>query len=186
MEEGRHVITVFGSASLDERSDDRMTAYQLGKNLAGAGFTLCNGGYGGTMEASARGAKEAGGRTIGVITRFYANEKPNQWIDNVITVDSMMERLTRLILLGDGYVALRGGTGTLLEIAAVWEMLNKGVMERKPFVVLGSFWDGLVGALRSELTREGRHESALLVTTVRTPAECRDILIDQLGVRYEA
>ena len=98
----------------------------------------------------------------------------------------MKQHLLKLIAMGDGYVILRGGTGTLLELAAVWEMMNKGTIGRKPIVTLGEFWNGVIGTLRAELMYEGRPESSEIVTITRTPAECRDILIDKLGVRYEA
>ena len=66
MEIARKIVTVFGSSRPGEGDEEYLLAYEVGKNLALNGFTVCNGGYAGIMEASARGAKEAGGKTIGV------------------------------------------------------------------------------------------------------------------------
>jgi len=58
------------------------------------------------------------------------------------------ERLFELVRLGDGYVACKGGTGTLVELAVVWEMLNKKAMDHRPFVVLGDFWQPILDRVR--------------------------------------
>jgi len=186
MEQGHHVVTLFGSSSLTTGSAEEALAFQAGRALADAGFWLCNGGYGGAMEASARGAKEAGGTTIGVVTSFYRHRKPNAWIDRVIEVETMVDRLLKLAAMGDAYVVLRGGTGTLFELAAVWEMMGKGVMPAKPLVIVGEYWKSLIAPIMDELHREGRGPSADLVFSARNPAECVAFLIHQLGVSYEA
>lgn len=177
---------MFGSSLTTPDSPDERLAYDVGRALARGGFIVCNGGYGGTMEASARGAKEAGGKTIGIITRFFARSKPNPWIDRVITVDTVMDRLLKLLDTGDGYVVLRGGTGTLLELAAAWELMNKGVIVRKPIVAVGEFWGTVLNTLKQELVHEKREDSSELVSLAHTPEECTDLLIHRLGIRYEA
>ena len=94
------VVTIFGSSQAEEKDPDYGRARALGKKLAGAGFTLCNGGYGGIMEASARGAKEAGGRTLGVTTEDFGGPV-NRWIDEEIKMKKWSERLFKMIELGD-------------------------------------------------------------------------------------
>ena len=91
------------------------------------------------MEAVSRGAKEAGGRTIAITSTFFRTQA-NAWVDEEHAASTWQERLFELIRFGEGYVACKGGTGTLVELAVVWEMLNKGVMAGKPFVTLGDFW----------------------------------------------
>ncbi len=149
------IITVFGSARPVEGDESYVEAYAIGKALASAGFVVCNGGYAGTMEASARGAKESGGKTIGVVSEFFSAES-NRWIDKKIVVKSLVDRLMELISLADGYVVLKGGTGTLLEFASVWEFMNKSVIEEKPIIVFGNFWDGVIQTLNEELLFEGK------------------------------
>jgi predicted Rossmann-fold nucleotide-binding protein len=99
------------------------------------------------MEAVSRGAKGVGGRTIGVTTRFFRS-RANQWIDREISVSTWQDRLFELVKRGHGYVTCPGGTGTLVELAVVWEMLNKGVMKRKPVAVIGDFWRPVIECVR--------------------------------------
>ena len=63
-------------------------------------------------------------------------------------VATWQERLFELIRVGHGFVACKGGTGTLVELAVVWEMLNKGMLQGKPFVVLGDFWTPIIERVR--------------------------------------
>src|SRR5216117_3111000 len=77
------------------------------------------------MEAVSRGAKEAGGKTYGVTAEFF-KPKANAWIDVEVRMKTWQERLFELIRLGDGFVACKGGTGTLVELAVVWDGEQSG------------------------------------------------------------
>jgi hypothetical protein len=92
------------------------------------------------MEASSRGAKEAGGKTIGVITSFLDADRPNPWADEVIHVETYVERIEKLIELGDGFVVLKGSVGTFSEFFLVWCLEYIGKIPRKPIVLLGRSW----------------------------------------------
>jgi uncharacterized protein (TIGR00725 family) len=141
------IITVFGSSRPAEGDAAYAEARALGGALARAGYVVCSGGYGGVMEAVSRGAKDAGGRTLGVTASFF-RARANRWVDEEVRVDTWEARLFELVRRGEGYVACRGGTGTLVELAVVWEMLNKRVMARKPFAILGDFWRPVVERVR--------------------------------------
>ena len=141
------IITVFGSSRPTEGEPDYGEACSLGRLLARAGFAVCTGGYGGVMAAVSRGAKEAGGKTYGVTAEFFS-VKANPWVDVEVRVSTWHDRLFELIRLGDGFIACKGGTGTLVELAVVWEMLNKSVMTGKPFAVLGNFWTPIINRVR--------------------------------------
>ena len=173
------VVTIFGSSRTQPGDTQYEIALELGKLLAQAGFTICNGGYGGTMEAAARGAKEAGGSTIGVTTEFVSIQA-NPWIDRNIVVKTLTDRLLKLIELGDAYVVLRGGTGTLLELASVWELMNKKVIRERPMIVLGDFWSAAIETVKKELTIEGLEWSSQHVTLVRDADECVKVLKGRL------
>ena len=176
MEHSTRIVTVFGSAFPQPGEPEYLHALEVGRALGAAGFTVCNGGYGGVMEASARGAKESGGRTVGIVAEAFTSRAPNRWIDSVVTVKSMPDRMFALIERGDAYVVLKGGTGTLLELAAVWEFMNKELMKVKPIVIVGDAWDEVVGSVREQLVQEGRAGVAQYVTVVRTPAECAEVI----------
>jgi len=143
----RVIITVFGSSRPREDDADYKEAFLLGVALGKAGFAVCTGGYGGVMEAVSRGAKTVGAMTYGVTAEFFT-ARVNAWIDREIRMDDWQQRLFELIRIGDGFVACKGGTGTLAEIAVVWEMLNKSVIAGKPFVVLGDFWVPILERVR--------------------------------------
>ena len=142
------IVTVFGSSRPREGSREYEEARVLGRALSKHGFAVCSGGYGGVMEAVSRGAKEAGGKTYGVTAEFFKTAKLNQWVDVEIRKQTWEERLFELIRMAQGFVACKGGTGTLVELAVVWEMLNKSVMTGKPFAVLGNFWAPILDRVR--------------------------------------
>jgi len=168
------VITVFGSARPEPGTDAYGTARRLGELLARAGFSVATGGYGGTMEAVSHGAREAGGRVIGVTAEAFRSAA-NAWVEEEIRVKTWQERLFKLVELGAGYVVLPGGTGTLVELAVVWEWLNKGFLRVKPFVILGDFWLPVVNAIpASEL-----HSNPILRAT--SPEEAVKLLRHYIG-----
>jgi len=142
------VVTVFGSSRPREGEADYEEARVLGRALAKHGFAVCSGGYAGVMEAVSRGAKESGGKTYGVTAEFFKTAKTNRWIDVEVRKNSWEERLFELIRFANGFVACKGGTGTLVELAVVWEMLNKSVMTGKPVSVLGNFWEPVLERVR--------------------------------------
>lgn len=137
----REIITVFGTGKAGPGDQVYITAYEAGKLLAQAGFVIANGGYGGTMTAAAKGATEAGGEVIGVTCSAFKKSTPNEYITREIVTHSLQERLNKLVELGAAYLVLPGGTGTLLELANVWELKNKGFLNhQKPLIIIGGFW----------------------------------------------
>ena len=176
------IITVFGSSRPRDGEIDYQQARELGRELAVRDFCVCSGGYGGVMEAASRGAKESGGRTLAVTAKFFKSTA-NSWVDEVNTVATWQERLFELVRLGQGFVACKGGTGTLVELAVVWEMLNKGILQDKPFVVLGEFWSPIIERVREvEMNHGSRWGEAAerLVHLARTPAEAAEYLARRL------
>lgn len=147
MTTNQKIVTVFGSSRPEPGTADYEEARALGKALAERGFAACTGGYGGVMEGVSRGAKEAGGKTYGVTAEFFSRSA-NPWVDVEVRKKTWQERLFALIEMGDGFVACKGGTGTLVELSVVWEMLNKNVMPGKPFAVLGPFWQPILDCVR--------------------------------------
>ncbi|MGC9996019.1 MAG: LOG family protein [Terriglobia bacterium] len=148
------VVSIFGSSLPGEASPAYAEARLLGKRLAEAGFGVCNGGYKGLMEASARGAREAGGHTIGVTCEIWTS-KANPWIIEEVRTKSFPERIMTLIERGDAYVVLPGGTGTLAELALAWEMMNKASLSKtvggiKPLLVMSPYWQPVIACLEQE------------------------------------
>lgn len=138
------IISVFGSSQVSAGSPAYEEARVLGGLLAQAGMTVCSGGYGGTMEAVSRGAKEAGGLVVGVTTSWFGRLKANAWVDEEVRTATFLERLRTLIEMGQGYLALQGGIGTLTEISTVWSMLQTQSIPPRPFVLLRNPWEQLL------------------------------------------
>jgi uncharacterized protein (TIGR00730 family) len=177
------IVTVFGSSRPREGDADYEEARILGRALAKHGFSVCSGGYGGVMEAVSRGAKESGGKTTGVTAEFFKSAKLNPWIDVEVRMKTWEERLFELIRRADGFVACKGGTGTLVELAVVWEMKNKSVMAGKPFAVLGDFWQPILDRVREvELGHPGPWGEAngRLVHVAATPGDVANYLTTKL------
>jgi hypothetical protein len=173
------IVSVFGSSRPRENDPGYAEARELGRVLAKKGFAICTGGYGGTMEAVSRGAKEAGGKTYGVTAEFFRAAKANAWVDVEVRVKTWQERLFEIIRLGDGFVACKGGTGTLAELAVTWEMMNKAAMPAKPFVALGEFWASILNCVREvEVGQENpwAESRAQISRTVETPEEAAEFL----------
>ena len=142
------IISVFGSGRCTTADEAYRLARELGATLARSGFTVASGGYSGVMEAVSRGAADAGGYVLGVVSSAVSG-KANRWVGETIVVPKWEDRLLKLITLGNGCVALPGGTGTLVELAVAWEMVHKRVIPKKPIVVLGQFWRPLVAHVES-------------------------------------
>jgi hypothetical protein len=177
------IVTVFGSSRPHEGDADYEEARVLGRALAKHGFAVCSGGYAGVMEAVSRGAKEAGAKTYGVTADFFKTAKLNRWIDVEVRKQTWEERLFELIRMAHGFVACKGGTGTLVELAVVWEMLNKSVMNRKPFAVLGHFWEPILDRVRQvELGHPAPWGEAngRLVHVAATPGDAANHLLQSL------
>jgi len=183
------IITVFGSSRPREGDAEYEEARELGRYLAQRGLAVCSGGYGGVMEGVSRGAKEAGGTTYGITAEFF-HRQANNWVDNEIRMKTWDERLFELIRLADGFVVCKGGTGTLAELAMVWEMLNKSVIPGKPIAVIGDFWQPILDRVR-EVEQGPRRSSDIriwgeangnLVNTVSSVQAGVDYIVERLGV----
>ena len=175
----KKTITIFGTGRAKPGDSAYELAYETGKMLAQAGFTIANGGYGGTMLAAAKAAAEAGGEIIGVTCSAFKG-KPNEYITREIVADSLDERLDTLIKLGQGYVVLPGGTGTLLELAKVWELKNKGFLEAdKPIILVGAFWQPLLDLIASDDPDSSRY-----IKQADGPEQVVELIPPQADLRY--
>ena len=151
----KKTITVFGSSKPREGDEEYNIAYKLGSLLAKSGLDVCSGGFMGTMEAVSKGANEYGSEVIGVTVDLWGSE-PNRFITEEVKCDTLLERVNKLIELGDAFVVLQGGTGTLLEFAAAWELVNKGLMDHKPILCHSSMWQGIISIMNMQMKKEGR------------------------------
>ncbi|MCL2329973.1 MAG: LOG family protein [Phycisphaerae bacterium] len=169
-------VCIFGSYSPKPGEPLWEQAYEIGNALAKAGYVVANGGYDGTMAASAQGAKDAGGSTIGITCAVFSNYrgkalKANPYIDHEILHDDVLRRIEAMMLMSDAYVILEGGTGTLSEFGIAWEYVSKGLIEPRPIFIVGDFWQPIV-----ETIRKVRPQHCEFIHRVATGREIVDIL----------
>ncbi len=144
------IITIFGGSKCPETSPEYKEARTLGSMLAERGYTICTGGYLGIMEAASRGARESGGRVLGIVMNQFKSE-PNRFLTDKVATDHFYDRLQNLITRSVGFVAFRGGMGTVTEISLVWNKLMTGVLAPRPLILVGECWQGVVDAWKANL-----------------------------------
>jgi len=170
----KKTITVFGSSKPVETDEQYKIAYELGNLLAKNEFDICSGGFLGIMEAVSKGAFENGAETTGIIVDHWGSAA-NKFVTREIKCKTLFERINKLIEKGDGYVILQGGTGTLLELAAVWELSNKGLMDHKPIACHSSMWKKIVSVMNKQMKLEGRDDD--IVKSFNTVEEIVNYLV---------
>jgi uncharacterized protein (TIGR00730 family) len=140
-------VAVFGSSEPAPGDEAYEEARTLGRLLGEAGLTVVTGGYGGVMEAASRGAREAGGATIGVTaSSLFPHRSPNPFLDRIEDRPDLLDRTRTLMDLPDGFIILPGRAGTLAEAAWLWALQRAGTNDR-PRVFLGRPWSELLGEL---------------------------------------
>jgi hypothetical protein len=175
LEKGR-IVTIFGGSRCGENSEEYRQAHRVGSLLADAGFTICTGGYLGVMEAASRGARERGGRVLGIVMNQFKGE-PNRFLTDKVASNHFYERLQNLITRSVGFIALRGGMGTVTEVSLVWNKLQTGVIARHPLVLLGDSWRPVVKCWQENLVVSDADVSFL--DFARTPEEAVKIIIEK-------
>lgn len=156
----RHVV-VFGGSMLKPDDDAWALSEDVGRAVAEAGWILVTGGYGGAMEAASLGANAAGGEAVGVLCTVFGAVGNCYLTRRIVTLD-LYARLQQLIDIGDAYVVMPGSTGTLAELALVWEMMNKRLVPLRPLFCLGDFWRPVVSMFSAEFTHDPRIPAANL------------------------
>jgi uncharacterized protein (TIGR00730 family) len=147
-------VTVFAGSSMGRRPEYADLAVALGRDLAKAGIGVVYGGSSvGLMGLMADAAMAAGGEVIGVIPQVLVEaEVAADRLTRLEVVSSLHERKARMAELGDAFVALPGGLGTLEELteALTWRQLG---LHDKPVVLLDAsgFWTPLLALLDAQV-----------------------------------
>ena len=139
-------VTVFGSARTREDDPYYQLARQMGAAIARLGFTVMTGGGPGIMEAANRGAKDAGGRSVGCNIELPFEQKSNPYLDRSVTLYYFFVRKTLLIKYSYAFVVFPGGAGTVDELFEALTLIQTGKIEHFPIVVMGTdYWRELIG-----------------------------------------
>lgn len=130
-------VTVFGSARFKESHPYYETARQMGREIVKLGFAVITGGGPGIMEAANRGAKEAGGRSIGCNIVLPMEQKPNKYLDRWVNIDYFFIRKVLLTKYSYAFVVMPGGYGTMDEFFEAITLIQTGKTMRFPVILMG-------------------------------------------------
>ena len=134
-------VTVFGSARFGEDNPYYELAREVGRRLAASGVTVITGGGPGIMEAANRGAKEAGGYSVGCNIKLPMEQEPNPYLDLWIDFHYFFVRKVMLVKYSHAFVVLPGGFGTLDELFETATLVQTGKIESFPIVLMGrDYW----------------------------------------------
>ena len=148
-------VTVFGSARCTEAHPSYEVGRALGRRIAASGFTVMTGGGPGLMEAANRGAKEAGGRSVGCNIQLPAEQQPNAYLDGWTACRHFFVRKVLLFKYFYAFVALPGGLGTMDELFEALTLVQTRKIQNFPVVLIGSaYWQPLVDLLAHMVVEE--------------------------------
>ena len=149
-------VTVFGSSRFKEDHPNYQLARDLGHALARAGYVVMTGGGPGIMEAANRGAREAGGLSLGCNIRLPREQKPNPYLDRFIEFEHFFIRKVMMVKYSCAFVVMPGGFGTLDEAFEVITLVQTGKLERFPVISMGgSFWTQLRAFAAETMLQQG-------------------------------
>jgi uncharacterized protein (TIGR00730 family) len=162
-------VTVFGSARFKEDNRYYQMAREVGRLTAQMGITMITGGGPGIMEAANRGAKEAGGRSIGCNIILPHEQKPNPYVDKFIEFRYFFVRKVMLVKYSYAFVVLPGGFGTLDELFEALTLVQTKKIFSFPVILMGTdYWAPLIEFIQGTLIPAGTispEDLDLLVTT---------------------
>lgn len=183
-------VTVFGSARFDEKHRHYALAREMGVRLARMGFTVMTGGGPGIMEAANRGAREAGGRSIGCNIELPHEQKPNAYVDKWVEFRYFFVRKVMLVKYSYAFVVLPGGFGTMDELFEALTLIQTGKIRSFPVILMGrDYWAPLLAFLRERMVNEGTVAAADLdlLQVTDSPEEAVAILermaVEPFGLR---
>jgi len=152
----RPAVSIFGSARVDEASEPYRVAREVGRRFGEAGWAVITGGGPGVMEAANRGAKEAGGLSVGFNIELPHEHGSNAYLDIAYTFKHFYARKVCFVKPAEGFVIFPGGFGTLDELFEALTLIQTGKARNFPVVLFDTdYWADLLRWIRGELLADG-------------------------------
>jgi len=184
-------VTVFGSARFGEDHCYYRMARDVGDRLARRGFTVMTGGGPGVMEAANRGAKEAGGMSVGCNIQLPMEQEPNPYLDKWVEFRYFFIRKVMLVKYSYAFITLPGGFGTMDEIFETATLIQTQKIRNFPIVLMGAdYWGPLLDFIRDTMVREGTIDSEdfdrLIITDSASAAvqHITEMAMERFGLTY--
>src|SRR5438094_287514 len=160
LEDTEFRVCIFGSARIRPEDPTYQVIYRLAKSLSGLGVDIVTGGGPGLMEAANRGVQEARNeqsKSYGLPIELPRRlEAPNKHLDIKSQHRRFSSRLDEFMRLSHAVIVAPGGIGTVLELMYVWQLLQVGMIEPRPVILLGrDFWAGLIAWMREQQLGKG-------------------------------
>jgi uncharacterized protein (TIGR00730 family) len=178
---GGPAISVFGSARVKEDDPEYAEARDIARRIAEAGFAVVTGGGPGVMEAANRGARDAGGVSVGFNIDLPHEQFENAYLDISLTFEHFYARKTMFVKAAEGFVIFPGGFGTLDELFEALTLIQTGKVLHFPVVLFDrDYWAPLLDWIRERLLPEGMisPEDLELLTVTDDPDEAVQVLVD--------
>lgn len=163
-------IAFFGDANISETDETYTQAFKLAGILAKEGYVIVDGGGPGVMEAATNGAKKAEGKTITVT--FDPTNAPGfegKYVGNIpdqeITTTNYVERMFKLMEMGDIFIMFKGGTGTISEFGTAWVLAKLYFGCHKPFILFGDFWIEIIDVMKKNLNIDSKEMSVFEIAS---------------------
>lgn len=181
-------ITVFGSARFTEEHPYYGLARDLGGRLARLGLTVMTGGGPGIMEAANRGAREAGGTSIGCNIELPHEQEPNPYLDRWVTFRYFFVRKVMLVKYSLAFIVMPGGFGTLDEFFEALTLVQTGKANPFPIVLIGrEYWSPVMEFIRGTLLAQGTISPGDpdLITLTDSPDEAVEVIKAEVARRLD-
>src|SRR5438105_12765437 len=144
-------ISIFGSARTPRDDKFYLAAEATGAAIARRGYAVITGGGPGIMEAANKGAKEAGGVSVGCNIELPDEQGLNDYVDLGVEFRYFFARKTMFVKYARGFIIFPGGFGTLDELFESLTLAQTGKIEHFPIVLFGrSYWEGLLAWIRQQ------------------------------------
>jgi uncharacterized protein (TIGR00730 family) len=143
-------VTIFGSARFKPEHPYYALAREMGARMAGLGLTVMTGGGPGVMEGANRGAREAGGPSIGCNIQLPMEQEPNPYLDEFVEFRYFFVRKVMLVKYSYAFICLPGGYGTMDELFEALTLIQTGKVQGFRVVLMGTdYWRPLLGFVQS-------------------------------------